>query len=143
MNAIVTGAGGQVGQDLLATVPATVSVRGLSHRELDIGDEAAVRTVIKGGVDLVINCAAFTAVDACETRREEAFRANAAAPGLLATACRDAGARLFHLSTDYVFDGRASAPYEVDHRVDPQGEYGRTKAEGEHRVLSSGASRPA
>ena len=87
--------------------------------------------------DVVINCAAWTAVDDAETQEDAAFRVNADGPRVLAEACRDAGAWLFQISTDYVFDGNATSPYAEDATPDPQGAYGRTKLAGELAVQST------
>ena len=85
--------------------------------------------------DVLINCAAQTNVDRCETHRDEAFRLNAEAPGLLAEICRDRRARLIHVSTDYVFDGHATRPYIEEDSANPISVYGESKREGERRVL--------
>lgn len=106
--------------------------------ELDILDADAVREAIKGA-DLVINCAAFTAVDAAEKEEDLAFAVNATGPAHLAAACAQVGARLVHISTDYVFSGDATEPYSEDAPMDPTGAYGRTKAAGETAVRESGA----
>ena len=84
---------------------------------------------------MLANAAAYTAVDACETDLDAATAANASGPERLARACSESGARFVHVSTDYVFDGRASAPYAEDHPTGPNTAYGRTKLDGEKRVL--------
>ena len=86
------------------------------------------------GHDVVLNCAAWTAVDDAEEREGEAFLANAVGPATLAAAAREAGALLVTVSTDYVFDGAATSPYAVDHQMRPVSAYGRTKAAGEWAV---------
>src|SRR5690606_78158 len=91
------------------------------------------------GPDVVVNAAAYTAVDRAETEREAAFRANAQAPGALAQACARRDALLVHYSTDYVFDGTATRPYREDDPVAPLGVYGESKLAGEQAVQASGA----
>ncbi len=138
MKVLVTGAGGQVGGDLLGTVPSGIQAAGFSHAQWDISDrEQAARLFREHRPDLVINCAAYTAVDACENHQDDAYRINARAPGILAACAKEYGSRLLHLSTDYVFNGRAEIPYPVDHPRDPQSVYGRSKAEGEIAVLET------
>jgi dTDP-4-dehydrorhamnose reductase len=144
---LVTGAGGQLGHDLLEQVRAgrDVFARGLTRRDLDITDAFAVQDMVLGWERIVrsdnpdhrlvvVNCAAYTAVDAAETDEETAYAVNAAAPALLATACDKVGARLIHVSTDYVFPGDATRPYDVDDETGPKSAYGRTKLAGELAV---------
>src|SRR5690606_34939633 len=89
--------------------------------------------------DVIVNCSAYTAVDNAETEYEEAQRINGTAVGELAACTKDLGAQLIHYSTDYVFDGQASAPYPVDATINPVNAYGRSKALGERLLLDSGA----
>jgi dTDP-4-dehydrorhamnose reductase len=144
---LVTGAGGQLGQDVLEQVRTSrdVFARGLKRRDLDVTDAFAVQDMVLGWERIVrsdspdhrlvvINCAAHTAVDAAETDEDAAYAANAAAPALLATACDKVGARLIHVSTDYVFPGDATEPYDVDDEPGPRSAYGRTKLAGEVAV---------
>ena len=141
MDVVVTGAGGQLGQQLLADWVED-DVTGLARDDLDVTDEGAVlATIVELAPEVVVNCAAWTAVDACEGDPERAHRVNALAPWWLARACRVAGARLVHVSTDYVFGG--SAPQRADgslrgwtefDAVDPRSVYGRSKAAGERLV---------
>ncbi len=130
---VVTGAGGMLGADL-RRVLAGRDVTALTRAELDITDAAAVRAAV-AGADVVINAAAYTAVDDAETHEEAAFAVNATGAGLLAEAAAQAGARLVHVSTDYVFDGGATEPYAEQTPRAPLGAYGRTKAAGEELVL--------
>ncbi|RBO92540.1 dTDP-4-dehydrorhamnose reductase [Nocardia puris] len=132
---LVTGSGGQVGAQILRLDPAAL---GLPRAELDITDPAAVGAVIAPG-DVVINCAAYTAVDAAESDPGAAFAVNATGPAVLAAACARVGARLIHLSTDYVFPGTARAPYETGDPTGPRSVYGRTKLAGERAVLERAA----
>jgi dTDP-4-dehydrorhamnose reductase len=99
-----------------------------------VGWERIVRSDNPDHRLVVVNCAAYTAVDAAETDEETAYAVNAAGPALLATACAKVGAGLIHVSTDYVFPGDATEPYDVDDATGPQGAYGRTKLAGELAV---------
>ncbi|MEU0541533.1 dTDP-4-dehydrorhamnose reductase [Nocardia sp. NPDC005978] len=128
---VVTGARGQLGRALLRHAPAA---RGYGRAELDITDADAVRAVLNPG-DTVINCAAYTAVDQAETEVDAAFAGNATGPAVLAAACADIGARLVHISTDYVFPGTATRPYEPGDPTGPATVYGRSKLAGERAVL--------
>ncbi|CRK51418.1 dTDP-4-dehydrorhamnose reductase [Rhodococcus sp. RD6.2] len=136
INILVTGAGGQLGGNLLRRDVPGVSIRGLTSSDLDITDADAVRDAVRPG-DVVLNCAAYTAVDAAETDEEAAAAVNATGPRILAEASARVGARLVHVSTDYVFPGDASTPYEVDDATGPRTAYGRTKLAGERAVLAA------
>jgi dTDP-4-dehydrorhamnose reductase len=108
--------------------------------EVDVSDPAALERLfdsLPAPADLVANAAAFTHVDRCEREPEAAERGNAIAPGLLAEACARRGMRLVHVSTDYVFSGEARRPYREEDPPDPRSIYGRTKLEGERRVLGA------
>jgi len=142
----VIGSGGQVGSDLcrlLAADPRLQATAGLTRAECDITDPARVRAVIRdqarpakvqGGLT-VVNTAAWTDVDGAETDEAGAYAVNATGPAHLAAACAETGAALIHLSTDYVFDGTADKPYEVEDQTGPVSAYGRTKLAGEQAVL--------
>jgi dTDP-4-dehydrorhamnose reductase len=119
-------------QDVLGARPFTA----LSRGQLDILDFDAVRRALTGH-NVVINCAAYTAVDDAETHEAEAFAINAEGAQNLALAARDEGATLIHVSTDYVFNGQATAPYGEDDERNPLGAYGRTKAAGEELILEA------
>ena len=106
--------------------------------ELDITNADAVNNAVSDA-DIVVNCAAYTAVDACEDNEDLAYAVNATGPANLAQACAAAGARLVHISTDYVFAGDATEPYEVDAPIAPASAYGRTKAAGERSITEAGA----
>ena len=136
---VITGAGGQVGRFLAGESGRRgYRVRALTHRELDITDPGAALRHIAAG-DVVVNCAALSNVDAAENDPDRAHAVNAAGPENLARACAEAGARLIHISTDYVFGGGAPPPrpYEIDDAPDPLSVYGRTKLGGERAVLSA------
>lgn len=136
---LVTGAGGMLGLDLQVVLGlAGVDEKDLSARtraELDITDLDAVREAVRGH-DVVVNAAAWTAVDDAETHEGEAFAVNATGAANVATACRESGARLVHVSTDYVFSGAATDPYAEDAPLAPRSAYGRTKAAGEWAVMA-------
>jgi dTDP-4-dehydrorhamnose reductase len=134
---LITGAGGQLGSDLQAVLGADpgAELEALDRSALDLTDAAAVRSAIaRVRPDVVINAAAYTAVDAAETDEQRAYAVNAQGPAWLAAATAEHGARLVHVSTDYVFDGAAAAPYETDAPAEPRTAYGRTKLAGELAV---------
>ena len=135
---LVTGAGGQLGRAALALAcEARIEARGATHAQLDVADAAAVRAALDAHRPaVVLNCAAFTAVDRCETEPEAAERGNTLAPGVLAQACRGR-ALLVHVSTDFVFDGRASTPLPEDAPTAPLSAYGRSKLAGEAAVRAA------
>jgi len=131
---VVTGAAGQVGRFLAVEAARQgYDVLPLARADLDITDPAAVGRCIDGS-DVVVNCAAFTNVDAAEADPDAAYAINAAGPGNLARACGRAGARLVHISTDYVFSGDLNRPYDISDDVGPLGIYGRSKLDGEMAV---------
>jgi dTDP-4-dehydrorhamnose reductase len=113
--------------------------RSLDLPELDIADPTQVQAVVEGGYRAVINCAAFTNVDAAETDEPAALRANGEGPRVVALACAARRVPLVHFSTDYVFAGDGARPYPVDAALSPQNAYGRTKAAGEIAIRESGA----
>jgi len=135
MRVLITGAGGMLGRDLLPVLAARtgLEVDAARRAALDVTDPAAVERVV-GGYDVVVNCAAWTAVDDAEAREGAAFAVNAAGPANLARACAWTGAWLLHVSTDYVFRGDAGEPYAEDAPLAPRSAYGRTKAAGEWAV---------
>lgn len=131
---LVTGAGGMLGVDAVETLRSRGhEVTPLTRRDLDVTDEAAVAEAV-GGHDVVLNCAAWTAVDDAESQEADAFTVNAVGPQLLARAAAHHGARLVQVSTDYVFDGAANSPYPADAAGAPRSAYGRTKLAGEWAV---------
>ncbi|HEY5229398.1 MAG TPA: dTDP-4-dehydrorhamnose reductase [Galbitalea sp.] len=139
---LVTGAGGMLGRDLVTALNALngADVVAAARTELDVTDLAAVRAATRG-VDVVLNAAAFTRVDDAESEEAAAFAINATGAGNVALAAAEVGATLVHYSTDYVFDGTATSPYQEKHPTHPVTAYGRTKASGERLVLESGPAR--
>jgi dTDP-4-dehydrorhamnose reductase len=135
---LVTGAGGMLGQDLLASLAAAGrETVGLDRQALDITDPAAVHdAVVRHRPAVVVNCAAWTAVDDAESREPDALLINADGARHLAASCADIGARMLQISTDYVFAGDATSPYGEDDKTDPRSAYGRTKLAGEDAVVS-------
>jgi dTDP-4-dehydrorhamnose reductase len=133
---LVTGAGGQLGTALASVLrPEDMDVFCVSREKLDISDEAAVGAAIGARVwACVINCAAYTKVDAAEDDPAAAWQANALGPAILAKATRQACIPLIHISTDYVFDGSLQRPYRPSDPVCPANAYGRSKAAGEEAV---------
>ncbi|MDT0317191.1 dTDP-4-dehydrorhamnose reductase [Streptomyces millisiae] len=136
---LVTGAGGMLGRDVLARLAAEGRVvAGLDRRGLDITDRAAVRAALRDHRPaVVVNCAAWTAVDDAERHEAAAARVNAAGPRHLAEACAAHGAVLLQVSTDYVFAGDATSPYPEDAVPAPRSAYGRTKLAGESAVRAT------
>ena len=133
----VTGAGGQLGRTVLSALRRRgILELGFDRHELNIADQNAVIQKLRPGVfDCIINCAAYTAVDDAEDHSRDAIAVNAAAPKYLT----DTGIPIMHISTDYVFDGRARQPYEVDSQTAPLSVYGRSKQMGEAALLTSKA----
>jgi dTDP-4-dehydrorhamnose reductase len=136
---LVTGAGGMLGQDLLPRISAAGdSAVGLDRGALDITDPEAVSAALDTHAPaVVVNCAAWTAVDDAEAREAEALAVNGVGPRVLAEACEKSGAVLIQVSTDYVFDGEAVEPYAEDAPTGPRSAYGRTKLAGERAVLDT------
>jgi dTDP-4-dehydrorhamnose reductase len=133
---LVTGAGGQVGREATELFAAAGwSVTACDRAHLDVTDRAAVLEAVAGAApDVVLNLAAWNAVDRAETEVDGAFAANTMAVRHLREACRRAGARLAHVSTDYVFDGTKDAPYQEWDRTNPRSVYGRSKEAGEREA---------
>lgn len=140
MKALVLGAGGQVGGALVGSAPATVAAVPMTRADLDITDAEAVARALSGrDFDWVINAAAYTAVDRAEDEPAAAFAINDVAVGIVSRAAAAAGARLLHLSTDFVFDGQAGRAYGPDGATHPLSVYGASKLAGEARALEAGA----
>jgi len=133
---VIVGAGGRLGAALGREYQRDYAVTSFERIQLDLGQLDRVRSALsKAKFDLLINCAALTNVDYCESHREEAFVVNAEAPRLLAEIANEKSARLVHFSTDYVFDGKKNAPYTEEDMAFPLSVYGESKLEGERRVL--------
>ena len=144
MKIIVTGSMGQLGHAVRKLSSGSEheyvftdinDSEGVSR--LDITDKEAVRGMVDGA-DVIVNCAAYTDVNGAEGNEAFAMKVNAEAAGILAEAAREAGALLMHVSTDYVFDGKANVPYDEDAQPSPVNAYGRTKLEGEKAIAASG-----
>jgi len=135
MKAMITGAGGQLAGALAEAAPAGWTVTALSRAQLDIADEAAVAKAVSAlAPDLILNAAAYTAVDRAENEAAAAFAANRDGPRHIAEAASAAGARMIHISTDFVFDGRSGRPYRPSDPTAPLGVYGASKLAGEAAV---------
>jgi dTDP-4-dehydrorhamnose reductase len=134
---LVTGAGGMLGRDVLAALHDAemtgAEVTAPQRNALDVTDADALTSAVRGH-DIVVNCAAWTAVDDAESHEPQAFSVNAVGAANLARACARHGARLVQVSTDYVFEGSATSPYPEDAPLAPRSAYGRTKAAGEWAV---------
>jgi dTDP-4-dehydrorhamnose reductase len=135
---LVTGANGQLGKELnqLSSAYGQFEFIFLNKEQLPVHELVAVQEAFKfHRPQFCINCAAYTGVDAAETDKELAFKVNGEAPGILATVCKKHDTRFIHISTDYVFDGKATTPYKENAPVNPQGVYGASKLEGEKLVM--------
>jgi dTDP-4-dehydrorhamnose reductase len=141
MKILITGAGGQLGHDLVATCEAAGDeVVAATHATLDVGDrDAVLGTICSVAPDAVVHAAAWTAVDACEGDPDRALRVNGLGTRHVAEACRRAGAHLAYVSTDYVFDGTKDGPYDEWDRPNPRSVYGRSKWAGEQEALTQAA----
>ena len=138
MTVLLLGSGGQLGTALQATKPDGVTLVARDYPEIDLGDAGAIEAlVIAVSPRLVLNAAAYTAVDKAETETDLAFRINGAGVGALAGAVQRAGARLVHVSTDYVFDGTKGHPYLPGDTPSPQGTYGKSKLAGEREAVAA------
>lgn len=143
MNILVTGANGQLGNEMrLASAAAQQHTCFFTDvEELDITDAAAIEAFVQANeIDVIVNCAAYTAVDKAEADEAKALLLNATAPGYLAAAIEKRGGKLIQISTDYVFDGTAHTPYTEDCPTCPTSAYGRTKLAGEQAVLAANPS---
>lgn len=142
MKVLITGAGGQVGWELQQTVSTDIEITALHRVELDIADQAAVMSVIKElQPDLVINAAAYTAVDKAEEEVDRAYKVNVEGAANIARAVEDCSARLIHISTDFVFDGTGTKPYLPGDKPKPSGVYGASKLQGERAVMAETSGR--
>jgi dTDP-4-dehydrorhamnose reductase len=139
-NILVTGANGQLGKEMQAIAASFPQYNFVfvTKEELPIDDVDAVKNYFSSNkTDVCVNCAAYTAVDKAETETAKAFQVNAIAVGNLAAVCKEKHALFIHISTDYVFDGTATAPYKEDHTVHPVNAYGASKLKGEELALQN------
>ena len=140
MRLLLTGADGQVGFELRRALAPLGEVTACGRAQMNLADEAAILAALEAArPDVIVNPAAYTAVDKAETERDAAFAVNAAAPGVLARWAAANGALLVHYSTDYVFAGDKPAPYGEDDETGPQSVYGASKWAGEQAVRAAGA----
>ena len=138
MKIVILGAGGRLGAALLREYREKHDIAGFNHAQLDLASLSDIRRTLDAmNFDVLINAAAFTNVDACETERERAFQINGEAPGILAQICNAKEAKLIHFSTDYVFDGEKRAPYTEEDEANPISLYGQSKLAGERNVLAA------
>jgi dTDP-4-dehydrorhamnose reductase len=138
MNILIIGSGGQLGTDCISVLQDSHRLTAVDYPAVDIGEPDSLKTIFADSrPDIAINCAAFTAVDRCESEAQAAWRINADGPRFLADCAAETGCRLVHISTDYVFDGRKKPPepYRESDPVNPLSEYGRGKLAGEQAVL--------
>lgn len=143
LNILVTGSNGQLGRSIRKeSAGSSDNYIFTDVEELDITDPEAVKNFIEdNNIDIIVNCAAFTNVDAAEDQEEKALKINGAAPGILARGIKEKGGSLIHISTDYVFGGAGkNVPLTEDQDPSPTGAYGRTKLNGEQEINDSGAS---
>ena len=132
---LITGAKGQVGSEIVKAAPIECTVIGLGYDQLDVTNESQIKEVLaQHQPDLIINAAAYTAVDKAESEAEKAFAVNERAVEFLAQAAKEADIPLFHISTDYVFDGKAQSPYKETDTVNPTSIYGLSKLAGEQAI---------
>lgn len=139
MKVLVFGQTGQVARELARRCPSSLTARFLGRDQADLSDPAACAALI-GRCDVVINAAAWTAVDKAEAEEPAATVVNGDAPAAMARACAALGLPFLHISTDYVFDGAGERPFAVDDPVAPLGAYGRSKLAGERGVLAAGGN---
>ena len=138
---LVTGAGGQLGRELVAALAGCGDVVACDRAALDVGDPSAIIRVLRDVAPrFVVNAAAYTAVDRAERERDAAFAINGDAPGVLAAEAKRRGALLIHYSTDYVFDGEGATPYDESSPTHPVSVYGASKLAGEHAIAAAGAA---
>jgi dTDP-4-dehydrorhamnose reductase len=132
MKVLVTGASGQLGRSLVHTAPSNVTIDACTHAQLDLTNKSQVISyVLESNPSVVINAAAYTAVDRAETDRDQAYKINALAVETLAHACTEIGACLIQVSTDYVFDGQSTTAYQSNSPTNPINIYGASKLAGE------------
>src|SRR5690554_139517 len=135
MKVMITGAAGQLGQELQQSAPKDVQIVALSRNELDVTNNNAVQEAVKKNTpDIIINASAYTAVDRAEHESVLAHAVNGLGPEYLGRAALSSGARLLHVSTDFVFDGQQSTPYAPTDTTSPISTYGESKLDGEQRI---------
>ena len=140
MKILITGRSGQVGWELARTLAPLGDVIALDQQEMDLAEPDSIRKKIREiGPQLIVNAAAYTAVDKAESDMDLAMKVNGAAPGILAEEAKKLDAPIVHYSTDYIFDGKKIGPYAEDDETNPLSVYGRTKLIGEEAVRASGA----
>jgi dTDP-4-dehydrorhamnose reductase len=138
MKLLVIGSAGRLGAALMREYQGKFDVAGFNHAQLDLSNFDKIRKKLgETDFDVLINSAAFTNVDLCETQPDQAFRINAEAPRVLAEICGEKNAKLIHFSTDYVFDGEKRAPYTEEDEANPISIYGESKLAGEKNVLDA------
>ena len=139
MRVLVTGAGGQVGADVVRLLEGRAEVTAHTRATLDLEKPDDIRWCVREAKpDVIVNAGAYTAVDRAESEQQRAWNVNGVAPGILAEEAKRAGALLIHYSTDYVFDGALDRPYVETDATNPLSVYGRTKLEGEFAVAAAG-----
>ncbi|MBT8334831.1 MAG: dTDP-4-dehydrorhamnose reductase [Deltaproteobacteria bacterium] len=138
MKILIIGSGGQLGTDCVDILQNNYEIVPIDYPQIDLGSRKSVEDVLHASApEVIINCAAYTAVDKCETEQEAAWKINADGPRYIAACAAAQGSRIIHVSTDYVFDGKKGLPepyYEGD-RVNPLSEYGKSKLAGEQETL--------
>jgi len=141
MRILLLGKFGQLGWELLRTLPALGEVTALDYPEIDLAHPESLRPVLRAAQpQMIVNATAYTAVDKAEGERELAQAINARAPGVMAEAARELGAALIHVSTDYVFDGEKGSSYVESDPVNPLGVYGISKLDGERAIEAVGGA---
>ena len=138
MKIVLLGKNGQVGQALQPTLASLGEVRSLDRTQVDCEDLVKVKALADWPADVIVNAAAYTAVDEAEKEASRAFRVNAESVGVLAEVARQSGALLVHYSTDYVFDGKKTTPYLETDKPNPLNVYGKSKLAGEEAIRQSG-----
>ena len=141
MKILLTGTNGQVGHALIPYLRSLGELIALDRKQMDLSDPDKIRTVVRQSrPDLIINPAAYTAVDRAEAETALCMAINVAAPTIIAEEAKKIGAALIHFSTDYVFDGRLDRPYHEGDAPNPQSVYGRSKYLGEQGIIESGVA---
>ena len=138
MKVLVTGANGQLGFDVVKRLQLeNMECQGIDREDMDITNDTEVKSFVENySPDVVVHCAAYTAVDKAEEEKELCYRVNVLGTRYIAEACKEIDSKMVYISTDYVFDGELDRPYEVDDKPNPINYYGQTKYEGELEVQS-------